>query len=206
VEKIMLTLDYNHIYRYNDVIVPGVSEILEAGGFTDFSHVNDKILEDAQHFGTAAHAVCELDDLEEFDEKGFFSNKENTPLIPYLESWRKFKKDFFVDIAYIEYKVYSKKWGFAGMLDRVIHPGEVKTLILVDLKSSTTILPATELQTAAYKMAFEEQTGLKISQRWNVQLCPDGNYKIHKYKNRTDERVFLGAVMGYHFKKENNLL
>ena len=92
------------------------------------------------------------------------------------------------------------------MLDRVIHPGEIKTLILVDLKSSTTILPATKLQTAAYQMAFEEQTGLKISQRWNVQLCSNGNYKIHKYKNRTDGRIFLGAVQGYHFKKENNLL
>lgn len=195
----MLTLDKNHIYRWNGVIVPGVSEILEAGGFTNFEHVPDSILVPAQKFGKAGHAACHLDNLGSLDE-----NTLSKPLIPYLASWRKFKSDYKAKVIISEAKMYSVKWGFAGTLDNIVKiEGE---LVLIDLKTSSSMQAATELQTAAYKIAIEEQEGLKISKRWGVQLCANGLYKIHKYKTRTDERVFLGAVLGYHFKKENNLL
>lgn len=195
----MLTINKNHVYRYNGVIVPGVSGILEAGGFTDFSQVPDYILEPAKKFGKALHAACHLDNIDMLD-----ASTLSEPLKPYLASWRKFKIDYKAKIITSEFKVYSVKWNFAGTLDNVVKiEGE---LVLPDLKSSNTMQASTELQTAAYKIAWEEQEGMKISKRWGVQLCADGLYKIHKYKNRTNERVFLGAVQGYHFKKEKNLL
>jgi hypothetical protein len=198
----MLTLDENHVYRWNGVIVPGVSEILEAGGFTDFSHVNSDVLEAAQKFGKAVHKTCELEDEETLNEKTLSS-----PLVPYLNAWRKFKKDFNVQIIVIEYKFYSEKWNFAGTLDRILHIGEKN--ILADIKSSSSMQAGTQLQTAGYKIGIEnEQKKFKchIDERWGVQLCGDGLYKIHKYHNRTDKSVFLGALQGYWFKKENNLL
>lgn len=195
----MLTLDKNHIYRWNGVIVPGVSEILEAGGFTDFSHVPDSILIPAQKFGKAGHAACHLDNLDGLDE-----NTLSKPLKPYLASWRKFKADYKAIIIISEAKVYSNKWGFAGTLDNIV---KIKDeLILIDLKTSSSMQAATELQTAAYKIAFEEQEGLKISKRWGVQLCDTGIPIIHKYNERTDEATFKGAISGYRFKKRRNLL
>lgn len=195
----MLTLDKNHIYRWNGIIVPGVSEILQVGGFTDFDHVPDYIMEPAKKFGKAVHTACHLDNLGTLDE-GTLSE----PLKPYLASWRKFKADYKVRIVESEFMMYSEKWGFAGILDDVVMIDS--ELVLLDLKSSDTMQAATELQTAAYKIAYEEQESMRISKRRGVQLCETGIPVIHKYKERTDEATFKGAISGYRFKKRRNLL
>lgn len=195
----MLTLDKNHIYRWNGVIVPGVSEILQAGGFIDFSGVPDYLLEQARKFGSAVHTACHLDNIGMLNESTL-----SDPLIPYLESWRKFKIDYKAKILESEFMIYSEKWGFAGTLDDIVKIRD--GIILLDLKSSVSMPPSVELQTAAYKIAVEDQEGLKISERWGVLLRETGIPVIHKCKERTDEATFKGAVSGYRFKQRKNYL
>jgi CRISPR/Cas system-associated exonuclease Cas4 (RecB family) len=175
-----------------------VTEILRSEGFIDFSMVPAEIMERAQIFGTALHKATELWDKNDLDITTL-----SAPLIPYLEAWRKFIKDFNITIKpdEIERHLTSKKLGFQGTPDRfTVINGKIT---IVDLKSSTSMYPATEIQTAAYQILVEENTGLKVSQRWGVQLTEKGTYKIEPYKDPTDRSVFLSALNIYNWKRRH---
>jgi hypothetical protein len=64
--------------------------------------------------------------------------------------------------------------------------------------------PSVKIQTAAQKIAIEEQSNFKIKQRLGLRLLP-GDYKLDTYDKIADERIWLSAVILYHFKKENEL-
>lgn len=178
-----------------------VTEILKGAGLVDFSSVNETVLEAASNFGIAVHKATEL-----WDKGTLDINSLSEPLIPYLEAWKKFRKDYNIDYKpeEIERKLYSKKWDFEGTPDR--DPKEIKgEFVLPDIKSSTTMLPSVAIQTAAYQALYEENFDYKIKQRWGIQLLPDGTYKIHIYKNLSDNTIFFSALNVYRWKKENGL-
>lgn len=180
--------------------LPRVTEILKGAGLSDFSRVPIDILEASQHFGTAVHLACQLWDLKTLD-----IDVLSEPLIPRLEAWKKFIKDYKVIILpeEIEKQFISEKYGFKGTPDRWPIIRNKRTLI--DLKSSDTMYPSTEIQTAGYQILLEEN-GIKIHQRWGVQLRENGTYKIEPYKEILDRSIFLSALNLYNWKKRRNLL
>ena len=196
----LLTLDENHIYRYNGVQVPGVNEVLNAVGASDFSKVPPTVLEAARKFGTAVHKACEL-----WDKNDLAVDMLSAPLIPYLEAWKLFRKDHSVSYApkEIEQKLFSKKWRFAGTLDRL--PKLVSGKItLVDIKTPAELYPAAELQLGAYELLCDEQ-GIKTQERLVVHLTDAGTYKISLCKNRNDKLTFLSCLGYYNWLKSKNL-
>ena len=188
-----------HLYTHDGQPIISVTQILQATGMIDFSMVRADVLDRACKLGTATHKATQFDDKGTLDEGSLSEG-----IVPYLNAWRKFKSDYNAYMLCDELMVHSHRYDFAGTLDRVAVINGKN--ILIDIKTSTAIYPATRLQTALYKIAYEEETGNKVDGRWCVQLKDDGTYKTEVYKNRTDEMYAISARKVYQFRKENNLL
>lgn len=179
---------------------PRVTEILKEEGLIDMSIVNSDILERACLFGSAVHKACELKDAMKLDYESL-----DKALLPYLAAWVKFKEDYHIDFTneQIEQQLVSDKWNFRGTPDRWCLIG--KALTVIDIKTSTSIMPSTAIQIAAYAILVEEHTGKKVKQRWCVKL-EAGKYKIEPYKDNRDRTVFISALNLWNYKKEKGLL
>ena len=176
---------------------PRVTAILSNVGISDFTKVHAQLLEDAGHFGTAFHSARHMLDMETLDEATL-----SEPLIPYVSGYKQFRKDFNIIVLpdESERQFISKKWGFKGTPD--IWPVIQGNRTLIDTKTSAQMYPATAIQIAAYQILLEEN-GIKVHQRWGLQLNEKGTYKIIPYTNVADRTVFLSAVTLYNWKKEN---
>ena len=69
----------------------------------------------------------------------------------------------------IEKKLYSAKYGYAGTLD-IIAKDKQQNLVLIDIKTSNQVSFDYLLQLNAYQVAYEEETGSKISKALVVRL------------------------------------
>ena len=197
-----LTFDKEwHCYKLNNIPMGGVSSILKRAGLIDLSGIPEDVLNRARDFGTAVHMACELADKGMLDRDSL-----DQALTPYLLAWEKAKEEMSLDIKAIEMPVYSKRWWYAGTLDRVAMqlrsiPQKPKR-VLVDIKSSSTVYPSMKIQLAGYQIAWEEMNGQKIDERWVVQLLKTGQYRVHQYKDPADLQVFLSAVQISKFKRK----
>ena len=92
-----------------------------------------------------------------------------------------------------EHRVYSRKYQFAGTVDKVAQVG-ADTAIL-DWKTGNGIYPEARMQTAAYAVAWEEENGLEISTRIIVRLGKkDGKFHVLKLaSHKKDFAAFLSA-------------
>ena len=187
---------YQRLKMNNDNL-PRVTDIIREAGLSDFSKVRASILIPAQEFGSAAHKACELDDLGILD-----IDTLSAPLLPYLEAWRKFRKDFNFSFVKdeIERQLVSTKWNFKGTPDRIARADN----LLVDIKTSTVIYPSVAIQCAAYAILAEEN-GMKIKKRFCVQLKESG-YSITPYSDISDKTIFLSALNIYNWRKKHSLL
>lgn len=182
-----------HIYTTPEgKVIPSVSEILEHFGLSDFSYVNQDVLEAAQKFGNVVHdttRLFDMDDLESCD-----------PIIePYLGWWIKFKEDYKIDkFDIIEVPLYSKIWGFAGTPDRLAGS------MLPDIKTGAKMV-SHKVQTAFYQILIEENYKIKIKQRLSVYLKP-GKYVASPHKDKTDISIAKSLIQIYNFKKREKLL
>jgi hypothetical protein len=188
-----------HLYFIDGVNIPSFSEIAKANGLFDYSSVSEEVMEASRQFGSAAHKACQLWDMGQLDEDSL-----SAPLVPYLDGWKKFCSNFGVVIypQWIETPIFSAKYQFGTTPDRIVSIGNKMTVI--EIKTTTTVQKAVAIQTAAQKLAFEENYG-SIRQRIAVQLVGKGKYKIHEYKKLSDETTFKSAVNIYYFKKESGL-
>jgi hypothetical protein len=190
-----------HSYYLGNEKLAGVSSILRYAGFNDMSFVNAEVLQKAQGFGNAGHLMTAYYDKRTLDEKALDEN-----LVPYLSGYKKFLNDYEVNVLEIEMPVYSKKWKCAGMLDRIaeLNWKGKRVLSLPDLKFTATMSSAIKVQTAGYRLMFQEMTGKRIQQRLGVQILPD-TYKVFPYDDVIDERTFLACLTIRAFKKLNNI-
>lgn len=189
-----------HEYFLNGIKIPSVTFVLQAEGIIDFSMVPPERLEAARQFGTAAHKAWELWDRKDLDMKTL-----SAPLVPVLQGWIKFCKDNKVKIVANELRGYSRTWMYGMTLDRVI---TLKNkLTLVDLKTSAEHHPGNRLQTAAYKIGWEERNPKrKIKQRMSLLIHADGSTDPEYYDDPREEREWLSVLTTHYFKHRNNLL
>ena len=96
---------------------------------------------------------------------------------------------------YIEKKIYSKKYNYAGTLDLICTTKKSNELTLIDWKTSKAIYDNYIYQPMAYKFAFEEETGEKIKSMKIIRIPKNGgNIEIKDIKwNKT------------HFKTSKNI-
>lgn len=190
------TLDENHIYRLDGVIIPGCSEILKSCGVSDYSAVPKNVLEASAQFGRAVHSACELWDKATLDMENL-----SAPLIPYLDVWKQFLDDYKPGFLFdwIETPTGSIKHRFGCTPDRVFIIRD-KVWIL-EIKTTSSILPSVSLQLAAQSIAVSEHYG-KVNKRAAIQLT-DSGYKLFPFDNPTDESVFLNCLKIQQWKERN---
>ena len=179
-----------HQYFVDGVEYPSVTTILAPIQLFDF--VNKDVLARAAEFGNHVHQACEMHD------KGTLHEASLHPaLVPFLDGWKKFIFVMSPIFNLIESKVFSKKYGYAGTLDRVLVLGG-KT-VLVDIKTGVES-PSFGPQTAAYRQAVEEMTAMKIHKRFTVQLSP-GDYRLIEHKSKNDFNIFMSCLNVHNFNK-----
>ena len=180
---------------------PRVTSILQENKLIDFSMVRKDIMERACTFGSACHKATELHDLGTLDIDSL-----DPAIVPYLEGWKNFLKDYGLTFTpeEIEQRLVSKRHGFTGAPDR----WHTKKGLLIDIKSTTAMYPATAIQTMAYQMLIEETLKIKIKKRIGVQLTgqPGKGYKIAPYKDTSDKSVFLSCLNVYRWKQRKGLI
>lgn len=187
--------DINHIYRLNSQVIPSTTQILSEEGLSDYSYAD----ESDRMFGRAGHKLTEL-----WDKKILDTTTTSPLLIPYLEGYKKFLRDFKVKVfsEWIERPICSLVWKYGVTPDRI---AEVASKLTVyEIKFSSDLAPSVAIQTAAQKIAIEENSKLKIKQRLGLRLIP-GDYRIEFYSKLSDERIWLSAVILNQFKKEHKL-
>jgi len=184
-----------HEYFLNGVRIPGVTEILENVGISDFSMVPKETLERAQRRGTRVHKICELWDRDKL-------NLDSLTLedMGYLEAWNGFLDSLRVprkDLVLNETPLFSEKLFYAGTEDRYYRAG-----LLVDIKTGASER-AHGPQTAAYAQLIKEKFNLRanaVIDRYVAHLFPDGTFKAVLQCERKDWNIFQSAKNVFTFK------
>lgn len=188
-----------HTYTYAGVVWPSVTQLLGLFKLVDFSMVDPVVLEEKRRLGTIVHRGAELLDKQTLDEDHF--NLKFPEAVPYLHAYRRFREIEDFEPEDNELRLYSKKWRYAGTLDR---QGIFKGLpTIIDLKCSWEIYPSNGPQTAGYALAFEELFGTKIKRRFALQLKPTGHYELKEYKSPQDLQDFLACLVLYWRRREH---
>lgn len=195
----MLNFDEaTHTYTYDGVRLPSLSEVLQTVNISDYSGVSEEVMEAARKFGKAVHSACQF-----YDRGTLNEHKLDDKLRPYLQGWINFCEDFKCSWLIIEEPMCSLKYRFATTPDRI---GYVKDrMAAVEIKSTSSLMPSTEVQTAAHALVYNEGASrtMRVLDRYGVLLLPDGvnerNYKIEKYVSKSDESVFRSALNVYYW-------
>ena len=149
----------------------------------------NKIKEDAGLVGTVVHGL-----IEDF-LKGKDIPKQSDPAVVncwnlFLDWWN--KQEY--EVVELEKKLYCKKYNYAGTLDLVVKDKK-GNLVLMDIKTSNFISFDYFLQLNAYKFAYEEETGSKVSKSFIVKLSKkDAEIEIKEIPlNKKLFNAFIGA-------------
>lgn len=178
----------NHLYFVNGKPMPSVSSILAP--LVDFSRVPPETLEYARQRGTAVHRATELHDLGTLDEESV-----DEAVRPYLEAWKRFRKETGFVPKLIEHRVYSEYYGYCGTIDRQGYMTELKgsPLAVIDIKTPVQLGQVVGVQLAAYQEALRSE-GIQADLRFAVQLRSDGNYRLTPYVDKSDFSVFVALL------------
>jgi ATP-dependent exoDNAse (exonuclease V) beta subunit len=128
---------------------------------------SQKVLKDAGERGTRVHDCLE-NILLEGHKKCELKGDE-----PYLVTqFHKWLDKYKPQIVQTEGTLFSKSHEFAGTTDLIALID--KKRVLIDFKTSTRIQKTYGLQLAAYKVAYEEMTGLNIDECYVLHLREKG--------------------------------
>lgn len=182
----MLTFDEDaHQYRYDGVVKPSVTQVLSK--LHDFGMVPADVLAAACARGTYVHTLCEYHDQNDLDDSSVGDYRG------YLNAWIKFSADHRAEWSGIEAKEYSKRFGFAGTMDRRGTLAGVH--YIVDIKTAAQPHPVWGLQTAAYRqLSAEQDMGWLLARRATVQLRADGSYKFLPWDSPEDWPAFQALI------------
>lgn len=161
-------------------------------------HESRQLRDEAGKRGTRIHQACEA--LEEgYTLQSTQFSLEEWYKISTFVSWFKETKPKLIQM---EFPVFSKKGKYAGRLDRIYEiEGEI---IILDLKSSSSLHEQFPLQFASYAKAIEENTDLEVAKTAVLQLGAKNKsgYRYVEYPNWKDHyKVFenVRAVWQYDY-------
>ena len=196
-----------HEYRWDDSRVPNVTTIIKP--LRNMGYIEPETLRRNREFGKAVHLMTELYDREELDEVTL-----DDVLKPYLEGYKLFlEREGFV-IESIEEMVYSKKYRYAGKLDRIgllqKGKGKLKKWVwaVVDYKTGAIATPDIGVQLAAYQNAALEQTTRVWAEpprhRASVRILPY-DYRLDWWEDKADWQTFLACLQLKNWRIKNGI-
>jgi len=192
----------SHTYTLDGVVVPSVTGVLKASGLIDFSQIPPSILETARARGSRVHAAIHY-----YNEGDLNWDTVDDKDRPRINAWLTFLQQRQFQILKAEFRVYSRRYGYAGTGDVVgLLDGR---LALADFKCGEPEDVAADLQTAAYAGALYEMGSDPAPandwvrdvlahkgplQRLSIQLRRSGIPKVDPYTNPRDFREFVALV------------
>ena len=187
-----------HEYQVESEFIPSVSEILQDCGISDYSSVPDEILAKAAERGSHVHLATALYDYGKLD-----MSTVKLEWRDYVKAWVQFTNEYNPEWLVIEQPIYSKKYQFATTPDRIAYING--KLCDIEIKTTFKFMKSTAIQTAAHCICYNEDKKVadKIKKRYCVLLNKKGTYKFIEMNDKSDERVFLGALTVFNWKKEN---
>jgi hypothetical protein len=181
-----------------------VTEILMDSGVVESEWYTDE----SRERGRAVHAATEYSDQDDLDE----SSVADT-ILPYIQAAHRCKKESgFVNVL-VEPYGYHPIHRYAGKPDRIIILNGY--LCVLDYKSGA-MMPWTALQTAAYEelmpylvmpdgRLFREVMNdfpfIKGVRRYGCELRADATYRLKRFDDPNDFRVFLGCQAIHNWKQ-----
>ena len=182
-----------HLYFYDRIQIPSVTQLLQEFGLLDLSKVPDDRLEHKRIIGVFTHLACAYYDLGRLDE-----NTVDPAIAPFLLAYIKFKQVTKFKANFIELRMRSKKYRFAGTLDR---QGEFKgPRDIIDLKCTYDMYPSTGPQIAGYDVLFNENHGAKATGRFGLLLKETQNFEVFEFQDPKDYNDILSCNYLHHRK------
>jgi hypothetical protein len=175
----------SHRYRLNGVGIPGISFVLENTGFVDKTWFRP---EHADR-GHAVHAACLY--LIQGDLDWGTVHPDILPRVKGFEEFWRGMQPLIPVVLLAEKPLYSTVYQFAGTPDLVI---ETRVGVkVIDIKTGKAGLAA-KLQTAAQSVLVEERLGVKVGERYALELPEEGGYRLVKHDDRGDKTMFLNGL------------
>lgn len=185
-----------HTYTVGGIIWPSVTQILGV-----FDHGLDRIDQDLldrkSMLGRAVHRACELDDKGELDRATL-----HPVVAPYLEQWRKFRRDLRVEVLDNEHIVVNPMHKYVGTNDRLVGFSKFSRAVL-DIKSGMK-RRFHEWQTGGYKAAADRYDA-PVDGRCCLYLTPD-KYRLEIHEDPSDPAVFLNMAAVYYAMKKKGVI
>ena len=156
----------NHIYYYNDIEVPSITEIAKPISFERLNDLPKHILEKARNRGSRVHELAE-----EYLLVGDIDIDDIEPeYVPYIEQFMEWVFTYKPKVLYTEYKMFSPE--FAGTCDLICEI-DSKTII-VDYKTTSIIdKKSLSVQLEGYSRLCDLYK-IKIDECWYLHLKKDG--------------------------------
>lgn len=182
--------EFNRVITVDGEEKPHITNVLKDLGLSkNFDGVDSWFAER----GKAVHAACALLNERRLDESTVAPECKS-----YVEAYKAWLKDSGFKAQAWETPFYSRLHDFVGTLDLIGSLDEKRSVI--DLKTSSSIDPAVEIQVGAQAILWEENKPQEpIEKRYVLQLKADGTYRlkdisdIHPY-------LFLDALKIWRWK------
>lgn len=149
----------------------GTTEILQDNGLVNFDGVDSDVLEWARLRGQFIHELTAL-----WDQNDLLLETVDPRLQPYLDAWRKFRKERDFRVTRIEVMGWDKTWGFAGQVDRtasIAWKGRRRPIVL-DIKPPGK-KKYWKYQLVSYAMIFYPD---QVPLRATISLSDEGKYSF----------------------------
>lgn len=180
----MLTFDEEtHTYRWNDAVVPGVSQFLAESGLKPAGNF---YAPGAAQRGTEIHELTELFDLGLIELTSPIVVQSSEVVQGHLKAWAKFRKDTGFIPHQVELQVCNPVLWLAGTIDRIGTIGGAR--VKVDLKTGAKA-DWHRYQLAAYNLITDSR-----DPRYCVYTKADGTYKVQPWSDDSDHLVVLRAM------------
>ena len=144
--------------------------------------------------GTAVHVACKL-----INEGTLDDSTVSEEIRPYVTAYQRWlvSSNFIADAS--EIPLYSTLHDFCGTLD-IVGKLPIVGQSVIDIKSSSSIDPAVELQVGAQAILWEENNQTQpILGRYVLQLKSDGTYRL-KDLTHIPPYLFLDALKIWRWK------
>jgi hypothetical protein len=174
-------------------LVPSVTQVIERAGLIEDT---TWFTPESRERGRAVHKMLMYSEREGLDESSV-----DPRLAGYLAAYRKFVSE--TDLGpcdLLETPLADPVRGFAGTPDAVRAFRGVGTLF--DIKTGTPG-PWWAIQTSAYESLVRQHLGCGPLQRFCLQLCRDGTFRLHQHRDRNDLKIFYAALTVVQWREAN---
>mgnify|MGYP001575772267 CR=1 FL=1 len=176
----------NHTYTLDGKVYPSVTQIIDAADLID----------DRWYTTFAATKGTYVAEATAFDDRGVLDESSvDAVILPYIEAWRKFRRDSGYVPLEIESPIVNTDFGFAGPPDRARGMWSGRPIGL-DIKTGVAE-DWHDVQVGGYSILTPD-----MPSRWFCcYLSDDGSYRLFEKDTETGLNVFRACLTIYNWRK-----